>query len=101
MVDHSQDWFPPHAFWDLILRLAPQHLFVFDMELICRYAAPAGDAFLGQPREQLTGRHAAAILPPAANGLRPILERVVQEGEPWRTAHYRYAHRVADAETVH
>lgn len=92
-------WSPPHPFWDLVLRRDPSHLFVFDTALICRYAAPARDMFLGRPREQLMGRHAAEILPPASNGLGPILERAARDGTAWSTAQYRYSHRGEDAET--
>jgi len=92
------EWSPPHPFWDLVLQRNPSHLFVFDAALICRYAAPTGDTFLGRPREQLTGRHAAEILPPASNGLRPVLERAARDGTPWNTAQYRYNHHVEDAE---
>jgi nitrogen-specific signal transduction histidine kinase len=99
--DPWQDWMPPHPHWDAVLRLVPSHVFIFDATLVCRYAAPAGEAFLGQSRESLLGRHAAEILPPAANGLRPILERAAQEAARWSTPHYRYSQRVADEETVH
>jgi PAS domain-containing protein len=101
MVDSSRDWFPPHAFWDLVLRLAPSHLFVFDTALICRYAAPADDHFLGVARDELVGRHATEVLPPASNGLRPLLERAAVEGRAGTVPQYRYTHRVEDAETVH
>jgi PAS domain S-box-containing protein len=101
MVESSHDWFPPHAFWDRVLRAAPSHLFVFDTALICRYAAPAGEDFLGMPRDNLLGRHAAEILPPASNGLRPLLERAAFEGQEATVPQYRYTHRVGDAETIH
>jgi hypothetical protein len=100
MVDPSWDWFPPHTFWDLVLQLAPAHLFVFGTALICRYAAPANDHFLGVPRDALLGRHVGDILPPASNGLRPMLERAVLEGQPGTMPHYRYTHRVEDVETL-
>jgi PAS fold len=101
MIGPSQDWFPPHAFWDLVLRAAPSHLFVFDTALICRYAAPSGEEFLGIPRDDLLGRHAAEFLPPASDGLRPLLEQAVFEGKEASLPQYRYAHRVGDAETLH
>jgi PAS domain S-box-containing protein len=99
--DPWQEWMPPHPHWDAVLRLVPSHVFIFDATLVCRYAAPAGEAFLGQSRERLLGRHAAEILPPAANGLRPMLERAAQEAASWSTPQYRYSQRVEDGETVH
>ena len=62
-----------------MLRLLPAHILLFDSTLTCRYAAPAGETFLGQSQAQLTGRHATEILPPAANGLGLVLERAMQE----------------------
>ena len=96
----SSDLSPlPHAVYDVLLRLAPSDLLLFDTSLICQYAAPTDDNFFGQRREQLMGRPAADILPPAANGLRPYLERAAREAEPWRDAEYPFIFRLADAET--
>jgi signal transduction histidine kinase len=101
MLNPAQDWLAPHPLWDQILRLTPVHVFVVDTALVCRYAAPVDDAFLGQPRDQLLHRHVAEFFPPAANGLRMPLERAVREGVPWRMSRFRYAHRSGDAEVVH
>jgi PAS domain S-box-containing protein len=92
---------PPRPQWDTLLRLLPSHLFLFDEDLICRYAAPYGEGFLGQPSEHLVGRHAAEVLPPARNGLRPALERAVRESEAWSTAEHRYRHPGADGEQLY
>ena len=81
---------PPPLF-DLVLRLTPLDVLLFDRALICRYAAPAGDQFLGQPRDELEGRHAAEILPPAADGLRPVLERAANEQVNWRDSRYLFS----------
>jgi hypothetical protein len=99
--DPWRGWIPPDPQWDAVLRLAPSHIFILDSTLVCRYAAPLGDAFLGQTAEQLTGRHVSEILPPAANGLRPMLERAAQEGSRWSTPLYRYSHGDREAQTAY
>ena len=81
---------PPAAFLDTLLQLAPVDVLLFDTGLVCRYAAPAEDTLFGRTAEELTGRHAADIFPPAANGLRPVLERAAREAAGWRDARYRY-----------
>jgi PAS domain S-box-containing protein len=99
--DPWRDWIPPHPNWDAVLRAAPSHIFLFDSTLTCRYAAPSGEAFLGQSQEQLTGRHASEILPPAANGLRPVLERAANEASRSSIPQYRYRHRRDDGEIAY
>ena len=88
----------PPSLGDALLRLAPVNVFLFDTDLVCRYAAPVGDEFLGEPRERFVGRHAADILPPAANGLRPVLERAAREATAWQNPEYRFIHRIGDVE---
>jgi PAS domain S-box-containing protein len=99
--DPWRDWIPPHPNWDAVLRAAPSHIFLFDSTLTCRYAAPSGEAFLSQSQEQLTGRHASEILPPAANGLRPVLERAANEASRSSIPQYRYRHRRDDGEIAY
>ena len=99
MTSSSGSLPPTHPLYDLLLRLAPSDLLLFDTALICQYAAPVEDDFFGQPREQLTGRHVAEILPPAADGLGPILERAAREASPWRDPDYPFIFRLDDAET--
>lgn len=84
----------PEPLYDVLLRRAPVNVFLFDTDLVCRYAAPVGDALLGQPREALLGRPAAEVLPPAANGLGPVLERVARDAKEWRNPEYRFTHRI-------
>lgn len=69
---------PPPVF-DMLLRRTPVHVFLFDPDLTCRYAAPVGDHFFGRRREDLVGHTAREILPLAAHDLCPTLERVAQE----------------------
>lgn len=80
----------PPALWDALLHRAPVHVFLFDSDLICRYAAPAGGGFLGKTEGQLVGRRAEDVLPPAENGLGPVLERAVRDREPWQRDEYRF-----------
>ncbi len=75
---------------DNLLRRAPLDVFLFDTDLICRYAAPAGDEFLGQRRDQFIGRHATEILAPAADRLRDALERALHERLPWQDHDFRF-----------
>lgn len=86
---------------DTLLRRAPVNVFLFDDNLICRYAAPVGDEFRGRPRHELMGRHAAEILPPANNGLRAILERAAREALSWRDPEHHFTVQTDDGETRH
>jgi hypothetical protein len=80
----------PPALWDALLHRAPVHVFLFDSDLVCRYAAPAGGGFLGKTEGQLIGRRAEDVLPPAEDGLGPVLERAVRDREPWQRDEYRF-----------
>ena len=82
----------PGLLLDGLLSQAPFDILLLDRRLICRYAAPVGDAFLGQPRESLVGRPIAEIFPPAAAELRPTLQRTVREMSRWRTSLYEFRH---------
>ena len=86
---------------ETVYRCDPPQIFIFDSDLICRYAAPAGDTFLGRRREELVGRHAAEILPPTSKRLRPVLERALREQASWSTRRYRYRHRQDDGERLY
>lgn len=81
---------PPDALWDTLLHLTPVDILLFDRALICRYAAPAAEAFLGRPPDQLVGQPAAAIFPPAANGLKSVMERVAELAGSTVWLHPRY-----------
>ena len=88
----------PPSLLDTLLQQAPVDVLLFDTALVCRYAAPAGNELFGRTADQLVGRHAAEILPPAANGLQPVLERAAQEAAAWRNPHYRFTYRERDAD---
>jgi signal transduction histidine kinase len=82
----------PPSLYDTLLRLAPVNVFLFDRDLICRYAAPMGDALFGRPRESLLGLPAAEVWPPAATSLHPVLERAVRRGSRWQDPSYHFTH---------
>jgi signal transduction histidine kinase len=63
------------------------HVFLFDRDLVCRYAAPAGDTFLGRPPARLVGRHADDVLLPVRGGLGPILEQALAYRISWQHDH--------------
>ena len=81
--------------YDMMVRRAPVNVFLFDDNLVCRYAAPVGDEFLGRPRDEFMGRHAVEVLP-VTDGLRPVLERAAREAVPWRDPEYHFT--VSDGE---
>lgn len=89
----------PWALLDSLLLRAPVDVLLLDTELICRYAAPVEDRFLGRPRDALAGRHVTEIFPPAANGLRPVLERAAHESVPWGQTQYQFMCPIDDIDT--
>ena len=81
---------------DGMLQALPVHVFYFDHDLMCRYAAPIGPRFLGQPADELLGRPLEGIFPPDLS-LRPQLETVLQTQQPWRSDHLPYPSGPQDA----
>lgn len=92
---------PPRFVLDDILQRAPLHLFVLDRDLVCRYAAPVGDSFLGLPRADLVGLDIGDILPPARNGLRQSLHDAAHERKPWAHPQHEYRHPTEDGEVLY
>ena len=92
---------PPAAFLDTLLQMAPVDVLLFDTDLVCRYAAPADVTLFGRTVEELVGRPAADIFPPAANGLGHALHRAVREAIGWRAPQYRYTHRTERSQTLY
>ena len=88
----------PPPLYDTLLRLTPVNVLLFDTELVCRYAAPVGETFLGRRPQDLLGLPAADVLPPASNGLRPVLEQAAREARGWSDQAYRFKHAVGGAE---
>lgn len=89
---------PPHPLFDLLLRLAPADILLFDSTLRCHYAAPVGDTFLGTSRSQLVGRHVTEILP-ARTRLQTALERAARQTASWEHGDYTLPSRSADQPT--
>lgn len=75
--------------FDALMHALPVHVFFFDRELLCRYAAPAGPFFLGQPAGELLGRHVQAVFP-AETALTPYLSAVLETREAWRANRLSY-----------
>src|SRR5688572_24747202 len=99
MPPDPQPPLPPAVLDELLFR-TPVDVLLFDTALICRYAAPAADQFLGRSREQLLGRPVGEVLPPATNGLRGVLEHAVREATTWQEARYRFSCPVNGVETA-
>jgi hypothetical protein len=76
---------------DTLLRLAPVNVLLLDRDLVCRYAAPAGETLYGRRREDVIGRPVAEVLPPARNGLGAVLRRAAREASPWHDPEYYFA----------
>ncbi|MBI2760778.1 MAG: PAS domain-containing protein [Chloroflexi bacterium] len=85
----NQPDLPPEVL-DVVLQRAPVDVLLFDRSLICRYAAPAGESFLGQPSASLPGRPVDEILPPARNGLRETLDAAARDARAWSAPAYRF-----------
>lgn len=88
----------PSDLSDQILRLAPVNVLLFDADLVCRYAAPVGDRVLGRHRDEVIGRPATEVFPPAGNGLRPMLERAARGQGGWREDRYRFKQPTANGQ---
>ena len=51
----------PQPLLETLLHRAPLDLLLFDVRLICRYAAPAGDTLLGRTAAELVGQSAEVL----------------------------------------
>jgi nitrogen-specific signal transduction histidine kinase len=72
-VETMQRLLPP-PLWDVVLRLTPCHVLLFDAALVCRYAAPCGEELAGYPPSGLVGRRLPELFP----GCPDFAERAVQ-----------------------
>src|SRR5215208_5808260 len=75
---------------DAMLRLAPVNVLLLDDRLVCRYAAPVGDALEGRRPDEVLGRPVTEVLSAARDGLRPVLERAARQATAWRNPEYRF-----------
>src|SRR5215216_4660659 len=87
----------PGAVLDALLRRAPLDALLFDADLVCRYAAPAGDTLLGRTWAELVGATAEAIFGPAGGDLVAAARLAVDAATPAAYPVYRYER--AEAET--
>jgi nitrogen-specific signal transduction histidine kinase len=89
----------PLELLDAVLRRAPVDVLLFDRSLICRYAAPVGDTFFGQPGSSLAGRPVEEVLPPARNGLRATLAAAAHDARGWSAPAYRFTCAIDGVDT--
>ena len=82
----------PSPLLETMLHLAPLDVLLFDTELVCRYAAPSGDSLFGRTADQLVGRHAEEIFPPARSDLRSALELAASSAATYEYPSYRYTY---------
>jgi hypothetical protein len=79
------------------MQLAPLDVLLFDTDLICRYAAPAGETLFGRGAGDLVGQPATALFSPAYGDLHTALREAAADASSFDYPSYRYT--VADAET--
>jgi len=65
-----------------LLLLLPAHVFLFDTEFVCRYAAPYGPHFLGRPVAELVSTRAADLFAEVLP-LVPGIMQVMETGTSW------------------
>lgn len=82
----------PSPLLETMLHQAPLDVLLFDTDLVCRYAAPAGDTLFGRTADQLFGQHAAEIFPPARGDLRSALELAAHGAQTYQYPSYRYTY---------
>jgi hypothetical protein len=87
----------PGALLDALLHRAPLDALLFDTELVCRYAAPAGDTLLGRSRAALVGASAEQLFGREHGDLLAALRRAVTAVAAFRDPAYRAAAAAAAA----
>ena len=80
----------PGALLEALLHRAPLDVLLFDAELVCRYAAPAGETLLGRARHALVGAPADAIFGPEGGDLVAALRVAADAAAPSQFPVYRY-----------
>jgi hypothetical protein len=80
-----------------LMRLAPLDVLLFDTDLICRYAAPAGETLFGRSTADLVGEPAALLFSLQHGDLHSALRDAAESAGSFDYPSYRYA--VDDAET--
>lgn len=91
----------PQPLLETLLQRAPLDLLLFDVQLICRYAAPAGDTLLGRPAAALVGESAETLFGREAGDLLAALRLAAAVASPAQYPEYRYTPQEAEQQTYH
>ena len=89
----------PSPLLETMLHLAPLDVLLFDTDLVCRYAALAGDTLFGHSAAELKGRHAEEIVPPGQGDLRTALNLAARTAATYQYPSYRYTYRDTEGAT--
>jgi hypothetical protein len=81
----------PGSLLDILLRLAPLDVLLFDSQLVCRYAALTDGTFLGKTPDRLMGQPATAIFRPDQSDLHAALDLAARNAVPSSYPTYRLA----------
>jgi nitrogen-specific signal transduction histidine kinase len=87
----------PLALLESLVQLAPLDVLLFDSDLICRYAAPAGESLFGRSATELVGETATALFSPQSGDLHTALREAAENAGSFDYPAYRYT--MEDAET--
>ena len=68
----------PSVLLESLLRLAPLDVLLFDTDLVCRYAAPAGDTLFGRSATELVGEPVTALFSPSSGDLHTALREAAE-----------------------
>ena len=91
----------PRPLLETLLHRAPLDMLLFDVELICRYAAPAGDTLLGLSAAELVHQSAATIFGREASDLLTALRQAADAAAAAQYPAYRYTQQEAETQTYH
>jgi hypothetical protein len=78
------------------MRLAPLDVLLFDTDLVCRFAAPAGDTLLGRSAADIVGQSALTLFAPDHGDLHSALWEAADDAGTYDYPAYRYAIEGAD-----
>lgn len=92
---------PPSVILDHLLRSSPFDVLLFDVELVCRYAAPAGEALLGRSAAELVGKSAGTMFGADASDLLTALRLAADGAATYQYPEYHYEHQDAETRTFH
>ena len=90
----------PPPLLDTILPMAPLDVLLFDTELFCRYAAPAGDTLFGRTDGELIGQSSAEIFSGATDDLHSALKLAADTAASYQYPSYRYTFNESSTQTL-